>query len=204
METLFRFLKVFFDDPVSEMNVKQISSRSGLAYGTCYNYANELAGEGFFSARKVGAALVLKANLSHPELVKYFEILELRRATAFFERHRREYAMLAKVLEGLCGIEIAAVFGSFAREQHVSSSDIDLLLVGGNSRLKQQAISRCSDFGITKGREINPVFASFAEFVRGMLKKEGFYKNLWDDRVLLKGERLWWKIISEGGVSRES
>ncbi|MFH0987151.1 MAG: nucleotidyltransferase domain-containing protein, partial [Candidatus Micrarchaeota archaeon] len=160
MDTLLRILEVFFENPLIERNAREVSLKSGLAYGTCYNHLHKLVKGGLFSLQRKGQAGFLMANLQNSELLKYFEMLELRRTKSFFEKRGREYLMLEKVLQNQGGIEFSAVFGSFARKQHVENSDIDLLLVGDKGKFEKRVIGRCKDFGITKGREINPVFAS--------------------------------------------
>lgn len=204
MDTLLKLLQVFFDSPAEEQNIRESSIKSGLAYGTCYNYLHKLTEERLLLSRRVGKAIVFVPNLKNSELLKYFEILELHRTKSFFEKHKGEYLMLTRILQGLAGMELAAIFGSFAREEHVPDSDIDLLLIGNKSRFEKQVINRCKDFGITKRKTVSLVFASAKQFEEGITKKEGFYKNLWKDRILLKGEYLWWQIISKHGVPNES
>lgn len=204
METLLEVLEVFFQNPGKERNAREVSQKSSLSYGTIYNYLNDLEKRKFLSSKKAGKSTMFKPNMSNLELLKYFEILEIRNTREFLQAHKKEKKMLDSILKNQEEIRLASLFGSFAREEHVKESDIDLLVVGNKKKLEEEINKKCKDFGITKGKEINPVFTQVNEFRRGIHKKDKFYKELWKDRVILKGEHLWWRTISKHGAPSET
>lgn len=73
-------------------------------------------------------------------------------------------------------IEFAFVYGSFARGQEVSGSDLDLILVG---RIKlDELVATLSNVEQAIGREINPTLFSVAEFKDKWSQKNHFLKSL--------------------------
>jgi predicted nucleotidyltransferase len=84
---------------------------------------------------------------------------------------------LQEALEPLANkINVAFVYGSFARGEEISTSDLDLFLVG---RLRlDEVVKVLSKFEIDMKREINPTLFSEAEFKHKWFQKNHFLRSL--------------------------
>ena len=93
---------------------------------------------------------------------------------------------IKEALERLPGIELALIYGSYARGKETAASDVDLMIVGTVDMDKLDAILR----GLEKdlGREINCVLYSKNELKARRRKKDGFIMDvLSKEKVILIG-----------------
>jgi len=96
--------------------------------------------------------------------------------------------LLIDALQGLdAKIELALVFGSMASGRQVSSSDIDVLVLG-NLRLVE-VVKALAPVQAKLGREINPVVMSVQNFVAQLEKQDRFAMRLLDEpKIFVKGD----------------
>lgn len=83
-------------------------------------------------------------------------------------------------------IEVAFIYGSIARARELSTSDVDLMIVGG-VRLSDlvPALKKAEK---TLGREVNPTIYSAGEFSKKLKGEDAFIKTVRNDRkIFLKG-----------------
>ncbi|MBD3307223.1 nucleotidyltransferase, partial [candidate division KSB3 bacterium] len=92
----------------------------------------------------------------------------------------KTFGVIGKIKEALEPwgekIDVAFVYGSFARGQEVSGSDLDLFLVGKIQL--DELVSALSDVENAIGREINPTLFSSAEFKKKWSQKNHFLKSI--------------------------
>jgi len=96
---------------------------------------------------------------------------------------------LKEALEGVRGIELAFIYGSYARGKETGTSDVDLMIVGGVDMDRLDRILR--DLEKDLGREINYVLYSRTEFKAKRKKKEGFVMGvLSNEKTVLIGKDI--------------
>ena len=83
-------------------------------------------------------------------------------------------------------IEIAFVYGSVARTEELSTSDVDLMIIGDVALTDLVPGLRRAEK--TLGREVNPTIYSPEEFLRKLKARDSFIKTVMSDsKIFLKG-----------------
>ena len=90
------------------------------------------------------------------------------------------------------------LFGSVARGEWTKKSDIDILAVSANKDNDIISILNKAKVDVSPLLEIRPVSTTIEKFTEGLKKKTEFYKGLWDDRIVLYNEALFWQLVREG------
>ncbi len=156
-------LNYFFLNPHSELYVNQMASLLELDPGNLMKKLTELKHEGIFLSEFRGNQRYYRLNQNYSFLKEYQTI---------FEKSFGLEPLVKKVFSPIPGIKQLIIFGSYARQQMESESDLDLLVVG-----------KASHFEIAKGalklqkqigREVNVVDFSESEFRDRMVKKDSF------------------------------
>jgi predicted nucleotidyltransferase len=95
---------------------------------------------------------------------------------------------LKELADATDGIECAFIYGSYARNDEVTTSDIDLFVVGEN--IDQDIfVSRIYDAQKKIGKEINYQINTAEEFRTGITEKNNFITNIVNNPVIiLKGD----------------
>jgi predicted nucleotidyltransferase len=92
-------------------------------------------------------------------------------------------------------IDISFIYGSYARAEEVSTSDIDLMIIG-NIKLSELA-TYLRKAEKTIGREINPTIYSLDEIQKKVDNKDAFIKTVFKDKkIFLKGTEIELKAFS--------
>jgi len=93
---------------------------------------------------------------------------------------------IKEALERLPGVELAFIYGSYARGKETAISDVDLMIVGGVDMDRLDTVLRELENDL--GREINYVLYSKSEFKAKRKKKDGFVMDvLSDEKMILIG-----------------
>lgn len=84
-------------------------------------------------------------------------------------------------------IEIAFIYGSVARAEELSTSDVDLMILGDVGLADIAPGLRRAERAL--GREVNPIVYSIDEFARKHKKGDSFIDTVMaDSKILLKGD----------------
>lgn len=96
-------------------------------------------------------------------------------------------AALKEIAVSILGLDRAFIYGSFARDEEKSSSDIDILLVGNFS--EDELIKKLTSLENKLQREINYTIYSPREFAKKMKIKGSFLNEVLKTKfILLKGK----------------
>ena len=146
-----------------ELHMREIERRSGYAIGTIQSELKKLLRLDLVISRRDGNRLYYRANKDHP---LYPEIQRIvLKTTGLVE-------VLRSALKKESGIKIAFVFGSIAREEEKSASDVDLVVIGKLGLRKLSGL--LSGIPEQIGREINPHVFSVKEVKDRIAQKEHF------------------------------
>jgi len=197
-----RILCLFFQDPLLEIHLLEISRRTQLVPDNVQKFTRAFVEAGLLTRRKTGSMTFFKANLDNPELSKIFEGVELKRQQAFLQRHKAIARLLGQLTEQLLEvsqreIQLIALFGSVARGTWKRGSDIDLLTV---TPRETRATARWFDAvrrHVEPLLDLAPVNTTIAQFTDGLRKRAAFYDELWRDRIVLYNEFLFWQLALE-------
>jgi len=139
-----RFLAHFFFRPGERFHVRRLASEFDESVGSVGRELSNLEKAGILSCRRAGNQKQYELNADCP-IVGDLKNLFLKTAGASAE--------LRDVLDGMPGVELAFIFGSYASGEATASSDIDVMVVGEVSE-RRLALS-LAEVERSLGREIN-------------------------------------------------
>lgn len=163
-----KILALFFLNPDQEYYFSEVVRLTGTRQGVIQRELKNLTEAGILTSEKRGRQKFYSVNRKHP-------IFRDLRNIIF-----KTYGVIGRIREALDPlaeqIKVAFVYGSFARGEEVSSSDLDLFVVG-NMRL-DELVSTLSDVEQAIGREINPTLFSSTEFKEKWSQKNHFIRSV--------------------------
>lgn len=149
------FRNLFGVAPDTALYMREIERRTGFAIGTVQTELKKLQRLDIISCVRDGNRVYYRANTTHP---LYPDIRALVLKTSG----------LADVIKNSLGSEkgilAAFVFGSLARDEEKSNSDVDLMVIGDVGVRKLTGL--LMDASEKIGREINPHVFSKKEFIK--------------------------------------
>ena len=173
-----RLLAYCFEHPEELFHVRGLAARLDEDPGNLSRELTRLAHDGLFSATVIGNMKQYSLSSKYPLFDQFREILA---------RTEGAVGQLQRLCENTDGVERAFIHGSFARLEHDSASDIDVVLVGeipGGPFLQQ-----LGELEKRLGREINYTSYTPKEFAAERRKKGSFLNLVLKRKVLaLKGD----------------
>lgn len=149
------------------LHLREIERRTGFAVGTVQQEIKKLLRLDIITRIKNGNRSYYKANTNHP---LYPEIRNLVLKTNGLAD------LLKQALSAELKIKIAFVFGSFARKEEKTASDIDLMIIGDIGLRKLTGL--LMDVSEKLGREINPYRLTESEFIKRKREKDHFLQEV--------------------------
>lgn len=178
-QTRGNILRLLFGQPDKQRYARQIAREVGGSVGTVQRELRLLAGHGLIERTKIGSQVFYQANRSHPVYPELHSLIA--KTVGVFQLLETALAPLAE------RITLAFVYGSLARGEENSESDVDVLLVGDLTL--DEVLARLAPVESTVGRSINPTVYSVHEFDTKLRSGNHFLKSVMgSDRVLLIGE----------------
>ena len=159
-----------------EFYLSEIARRARTSAGTAQRELNKLLAQDFITFRKRGNLNIYRLNESYALLR---EIESIVRKTLGIE------VELGKELSKVKGVQFAFLFGSYAKGDLKSDSDIDLFIIGTPEEDDIfNAVRKVED---SAGREINYHLADEAEFTEKS-ERNSFYREILDRPLMLVGK----------------
>jgi predicted nucleotidyltransferase len=160
-----------------EFYLSEIARRARTSAGTAQRELNKLLAQDFITFRKMGNLSIYRLNESYALLR---EIESIVRKTLGIE------VELGKELSKVKGVQFAFLFGSYAKGDLKSDSDIDLFIIGTPEEDDVfNAVRKVED---SAGREINYHLADEPEFIEKS-KSRSFYRDILARPLMLIGEK---------------
>lgn len=163
-----KILALFFLNPDREYYFSEVVRLTGTRQGVIQRELKNLTEAEILTSEKRGRQKFYAVNRKHP-------IFEDLRNIIF-----KTYGVIGRIQKALeplsKQIKVAFVYGSFARGEEVSSSDLDLFVVG-NIRL-DELVSSLSHVEQAIGREINPTLFSAEEFEKKWSENNHFIRSM--------------------------
>lgn len=157
---IFRLLFGVRDE---ELHMREIERQSGAAIGTVQTELKKLLRLDLVKKRRSGNRLYFRANEAH---------LLYRDINSLVLKTRGLVDILKQAFREQVSVKWAFVFGSIARNEERSDSDLDLMIIGAlGLREASRLISGLAD---QIGREINPHVMSLTEFKRRKENQDHF------------------------------
>ena len=163
-----RTLGLLLLNPDASYHVRELARLTGTSPGTLHKGLTKLTSGGILQRKQVGNQVHYSANLSCPIFDELASIL--RKTSGLAD-------VLANALIGLENmIEFAFVFGSIARGDQQTNSDVDIMLIGSLSF--SDAVQALHSTQAVLQREVNPVVYSREEFERRIKNNDSFIKEV--------------------------
>lgn len=160
------FCLLFSGDKTS-IYLRDLQRRSGLSIGAIQKEMARLKKLDLVKSKRDGNRLYYTANDDHP---LYNDLCALVEKTTGISEHLKEIARSIK------GIECAFIFGSYAKGQEKSHSDIDLVIIGNvGLRTLSSVFKNLTD---KIQREINPHVYSMKSWREKLKRGDHFIRSI--------------------------
>lgn len=171
-------LNAFFSSKETELYTRQLAATYHISVGTTHRELSKLAASGIIKSRRVGNIKFYSLNRQNPV---FHELKNL------FFKTAGVIELIKNALASVKGIDLAFIYGSFAKEKDRAESDVDLIIVGDS--IDQDAILRSIN-KVEKElyREINYSIYSRKEYAEKKINDSFLSEVLNNKTVALKGD----------------
>jgi len=163
-----RVLGLLLSHPDKTYHVRELARLTGTSAGTLHKELTKLTQGGVLRREAVGNQVRYSADLDCPIFGELASIL------------RKTSGMVDVLVAALSSVEkditMAFVFGSVARGEQQSNSDVDVMLVGNLGFA--DAVQLLHPIQATLQREINPVVYTVDEFRRRAASDDSFIREV--------------------------
>ena len=163
-----RILGLLLLNPEATYHVRELARLTDTSAGTLHKELSKLTAGGILKSKKVGNQVHYSANLLCPIFNELASIL--RKTSGLVD------VLASALAEAENQIRFAFVFGSAARGEQETNSDIDVMLVGDLSFA--DAVQNLHSSQAILQREINPVVYSMEEFKRRIENDDSFINEV--------------------------
>ncbi len=166
-KTREKILRLFFSDLNKKYYLRELERILSLPVGNIRRELLSLEKSGLFKREEMGKQVYYSVNKESPIFEEFKRIVS---KTIGIE------GLIKDALEKVKGIEIAFIYGSFAKEKEDQFSDIDLMIIGNPN--EDILITKISSVEEKLKREINYSIFSLDDFKKGLKKKEVFLEEI--------------------------
>jgi len=169
-DSQIKVLKLLLLNKEQSFYQREIAQRLGLRVRAVQQVLEQLVHAGVILREKRGRQVYYHANAANPILADL---------TAVFVKTVGLADVLSEALQTLAEeIEVAFIFGSWARGEQHPESDVDLFVAG--SAGPRAVISALNELMLELGRELNPVVMSPGELGQRVSDNDHFATSLLD------------------------
>jgi len=166
-----RLLTYYFTNPTAHHHLRDLAERLSTDPSNLSKELRRWEREGLFRSEVSGRQKYFQLNRGYP----LFD--EVRRIVG---KTIGAPAAIRESLKKIKGIEQAHLYGSFAKNQQDSASDIDVLIIGApREDLLSQAVRKLER---QLGRDINYTVLTPKEFKSRRARKDAFLENVWQNK----------------------
>jgi predicted nucleotidyltransferase len=173
-----KLLAYYFANPGARLHLRDIAKRLDLDPSNLSKELARLEREGLFSAEVSGRQKYFRLNREYALFGELRSIVTKTIGAA---------PLLAGILKEIEGIEVAYLYGSFARDRQDAASDIDVLVIG---KPKAETLAVCvQKLERQLGREINYTVLTRKELEFRRARNDAFLGNVWQNKHVLIGPK---------------
>jgi predicted nucleotidyltransferase len=181
-------LKLFFTNPDKAFYMQEIGRILEKKPGSFQRTLNNLVSEGILESEYKANARYFKVNKNYP-LIKEFKSIVFKTVGII--------GTLKDILSGIRHINIAFIYGSYAKAKENYLSDIDIVIIGNPN--EDELIKRLDQLEEKLQREINYKFYTLKTFKTDIKEKEPFISEiLREKKIMLIGDEDELRKISKG------
>ena len=180
--------------PDQEWHLREIARRAKRSPATVHAELRSLAAAGILTRRVESRRAYYRANVS---CTIFAELRQMILKTVGLADVLRE------ALSGLPGVQVAFVYGSLARGEATSESDVDLMIVGDVTL--RDVSARLHDAQAALAREINPTVYPTAEFRNKVAARHHFVtRAIEDPKLFLIGDEDELRRLAGAGMADQA
>jgi len=181
-----KILRLFINND-REYYLDEIAKSTGMSCGTIYPSLNELLETRIITQRKVGRSPLYTINKNHILFHKIKELIDTEKKG--LPNIAEEFASsLPKD-----NITAIVLFGSVAREKFTEKSDIDILVVSKNEKVKEKIGGLVDKLLDIYDVNVVPIFLTEKEIQERIKRFDNFIITVINEGRLLYGEAPWLK-----------
>ena len=170
-----RVYRWVFGQPEREFYLSELRRLTGLGSATLQRELNRLADAGLVLSERVGNLRRFRAN---PQSPVFNELVGLTRKTLGAE------PLLRDALQALApDVEVAWIYGSYAKGTDTADSDIDVMIVSETLMLSR-VFEAMQPAETQLGRKVNPTLYTPAEFAKRRAEPDSFVNRVLAQPVL--------------------
>jgi predicted nucleotidyltransferase/predicted transcriptional regulator with HTH domain len=172
-----RLLAYFFTNPTARCHLRDLAERLNIDPSNLSKELRRLELEGLFRSEVSGRQKYFQLNREYSLFAEVRSIVAKTIGAA---------PLIGQSLKRIEGIGEAYLYGSFARNQQDTGSDIDVLVIGNpREEVLAEAVRKLERH---LGREINYTVLTAKEFTSRRARKDAFLENVWHNkRIALVG-----------------
>ena len=177
-KTRKELLRLFFTNPDSEYYLRELEKMLNIPVSMIRKELIQLEKEGIFTTFERGNQSYYKLNKTYPLFNEFKSIVSKTIGVQ---------GLLAETLKKIKGIDIAFIYGSFAKNEEKAQSDIDLFVIG--NVIEDKLIGEIRKLENTLLREINYCLYTKEDLKKKKSKKDSFIMDLLENKkIFLIGE----------------
>jgi predicted nucleotidyltransferase len=178
-KTRREIFRLYFTNPDNEYYLRELERLLSIPVSMIRKELLRLVADGVFDSRKVG-------NLTYFYINKEYPLFDELSSIVFKTIGIK--GLLQKTLEKLSGIQVAFIYGSFAKNEANASSDVDLFLVGDIE--EDELVREINELEKRLKREINYSVYSKRDFTEKKRKRDPFIVDLLENpKIFLIGDK---------------
>jgi predicted nucleotidyltransferase len=162
-------LGILFCQPDTQFYTNEIIRMSGTGNGAVQRELEKLTQAGVISLQVIGNKKLYQANRESPIFSELQGIAQ------------KTFGIAEQIRESLSTVSnkilFAFIYGSVAKHEDTSSSDIDIIIIS-DSLSYADVYPLVEDLQLKVGREINPTFYSSESWIKKIQSKNNFVMNI--------------------------
>ena len=166
-KTREKIIRLFFSDTEKEYYLRELERILNIPVGNIRRELLNLEKSGLFKRSKKGNLVYYSVNKSSPIFEEFKKII--------FKTIGVE-GLIKKALTKIKGVEIAFIFGSYAKGLENSFSDVDLMIIGEPD--ENELLAKISEIEKKISREVNYHIFSSRGWKKKIKEENSFIKNI--------------------------
>ncbi|MCG2701255.1 MAG: nucleotidyltransferase domain-containing protein [Candidatus Falkowbacteria bacterium] len=166
-KTRKKILQLFFADLAKKYYLRELERIINISVGNIRRELISLEQSGVFKHERMGKQVYYSVNQQSPIFQEFKKIIAKTIGSE---------ALIKNAFKNIKGMEIAFIFGSFAKSEEDSLSDIDLMIIGKPD--EDIVMSKINKLESRLSREINYHIFSIVDWQKKIKQRNSFLKNI--------------------------
>lgn len=203
-ETLLNIIGLLRKNLNRGLTILEISKILKIGYDPAYKHITEMNKQNIITINKVGNAKQCSLNIKNDKCRNLLQEADLSKIESIYGENPKIKNILetlkAKLTEKyIADIHSIILFGSYAKNTAVKSSDIDILFIVTdlkNKQLREDIERECSAFEYSHNIRLSQIITDIAEFRKMLIAKElNVGKEAREYGISLYGSEKFWRIV---------